>query len=273
MCAMPPSANDPTTNDPAHPAAGEATAPQAAPAAPLARSVIELVWGAVATAMAVVYTAIFAPLAALAGILGYPHLATPVTRMWARLILGTCGVRVEIDGLENLAGLQTYVLVSNHQSFFDIFAVGAWMPGEPRFVAKRELEKIPVVGLAMRRSGHVMIDRAKGGQAIRKAIKTARDGFSMVVFAEGTRFSDNRVHPFNDGAAWLAIATRQKCVPMAISGSAGFFPRGARIVRPGRRMRMAIGPAIDTAQLKGADREALTRQLEENVRALFRAEV
>src|SRR6516162_543202 len=100
MCAMPPSANDPTTNDPAHPAAGEGTAPQAAPAAPRARSVIELVWGAVATAMAVVYTAIFAPLAALAGILGYPHLATPVTRMWARLILGTCGVRVEIDGLK-----------------------------------------------------------------------------------------------------------------------------------------------------------------------------
>jgi len=270
---MPPSADDPATNHPAHPVAGETAAPHAVPVTPPARSVIELVWGAAATAMAVLYTAIFAPLAALVGILGYPHLATPITRLWARLILGTCGVGVEIDGLENLAGLKTYVLVSNHQSFFDIFAVGAWMPGEPRFVAKRELEKIPVVGLAMRRSGHVMIDRARGGQAIRKAVKAARDGFSMVVFAEGTRFSDNRVHPFNDGAAWLAIATRQKCVPMAISGTAGFFPRGARIVRPGRRMRMTIGPAIDTAQLKGADREALTRQLEESVRALFVAEV
>jgi 1-acyl-sn-glycerol-3-phosphate acyltransferase len=95
----------------------------------------------------------------------------------------------------------------------------------------------------------------------------------MVIFAEGTRFSDNRVHPFNDGAAWLAIATRQKCVPMAISGTASFFPRGARIVRPGRRMRMAIGPAIDTAQLHGADRAALTQKLEENVRSLFRTEV
>ncbi len=94
-----------------------------------------------------------------------------------------------------------------------------------------------------------------------------------MVFAEGTRFSDNRVHPFNDGAAWLAIATRQKCVPMAISGTASFFPRGALIVRPGRKMRMAIGPPIDTAQLRGADRESLTRQVEESVRALFRTEV
>ena len=274
---MPPSANDPAANDPVPPklggTAGDAGALKTAPGPAPARGVIELVWGAAATGMAVLYTAVCAPLAALAGILGHPHLATPVTRVWARLILWTCGVKVEIDGLENLAGLGSYVLVSNHQSFFDIFAICARMPGEPRFVAKRELEKIPVVGLAMRRSGHVMIDRAKGGQAIRRAVKAAREGFSVVVFAEGTRFSDNRVHPFNDGAAWLAIATRQKCVPMAISGSGGFFPRGARIVRPGRRMRMTIGPAIDTAQLKGADREALTRQLEENVRALFRTEI
>jgi 1-acyl-sn-glycerol-3-phosphate acyltransferase len=273
MHAMPPPADDPAADNPVHPAAGEAAAPKAAPAPAPARTIVELVWGAAATAMAVLYTAIFAPLAALVGLLGYPHMATPVTRLWARLILWTCGVEIEIDGLENLAGLDTYVLVSNHQSFFDIFAISAWMPGDPRFVAKRELEKIPVVGMAMRRAGHITIDRAKGGQAIRKAVKAVRDGFSIIVFAEGTRHSDNRVHPFNDGAAWLAIATRQKCVPMAISGTAGFFPRGARIVRPGRRMRMAIGPAIDTAHLHGADREALTRQLEENVRALFVAEV
>ena len=94
-----------------------------------------------------------------------------------------------------------------------------------------------------------------------------------MVFAEGTRFSDNRVHPFNDGAAWLAIATRQKCVPMAIIGTASFFPRGALIVRPGRKMRLTIGPPIDTTQLRGADRESLTRQVEESVRALFRTEV
>ena len=272
---MPPLANDPAPNDPAHAMASETTAPQPAPepSPPPQRGIVEFVWGAAATALAVFYTAVLAPCAALVSVLGYPHLATPISRLWGWLIVHTSGVKVEIEGLEHLAGLNSYVLVSNHQSFFDIFAICAWMPGEPRFVAKQELGKIPVLGLAMRRSGHIMIDREKGGQAIRKALKIAREGFSIVVFAEGTRFSDNRVHPFNDGAAWLAIATRQKCVPMAISGTAGFFPRGARIVRPGRRMRMAIGPAIDTTQLRGADREALTRQLEESVRSLFRTEV
>jgi 1-acyl-sn-glycerol-3-phosphate acyltransferase len=216
---------------------------------------------------------LLAPCAALVSMLGYPHLATPISRLWGWLITRTSGVKVEIEGLEHLAGLRSYVLVSNHQSFFDVFAICGWMPGEPRFVAKRELGRIPILGLAMRRSGHIMIDRARGGQSIRKAIRMMREGFSIVVFAEGTRFSDNRVHPFNDGAAWLAIATRQKCVPMAISGTASFFPRGALIVRPGRKMRMTIGTPIDTAQLHGADRESLTRQVEESVRALFRTEV
>ena len=277
---MPPLADDPAPNDPAsndlaHTTASETTGsnPAPEPTPPPQRGVVEFIWGATATALAVFYTAALAPCAALVGLLGYPHLATPISRLWGWLIVHTSGVKVEIDGLEHLAGLKSYVLVCNHQSFFDIFAICAWMPGEPRFVAKQELGKIPVLGLAMRRSGHIMIDRAKGGQAIRKALKIAREGFSIVVFAEGTRFSDNRVHPFNDGAAWLGIATRQKCVPMAVSGTASFFPRGARIVRPGRRMRMAIGPPIDTTELRGADREALTRELEATVRALFRTQV
>jgi 1-acyl-sn-glycerol-3-phosphate acyltransferase len=266
LAKMPPLAKEP--------AAGAAVKPAAQAPDPVPRrSAVEIIWGAAATALAVFYTAVLAPCAALVSVLGYPHLATPISRWWGWLIVRTSGVKVRIEGLEHLAGLNSYVMVCNHQSFFDIFAICAWMPGEPRFVAKQELGKIPVLGLAMRRSGHIMIDRARGGQAIRKAVKIAREGFSIVVFAEGTRSRDNSVHPFNDGAAWLAIATRQKCVPMAISGTAGFFPRGARIVRPGRRMLMAIGAPIDTAQMHGADREALTQKLEESVRALFRTEV
>jgi 1-acyl-sn-glycerol-3-phosphate acyltransferase len=264
----------PLANDPAPGTASETTGPQPAPEPSLPqRGIVDYVWGAVATMMAAVYTMVLAPCAAIVSVLGYPHLATPISRLWGWLIIRTSGIKVEIEGLEHLAGLRSYVMVSNHQSFFDVFAICAWMPGEPRFVAKRELARIPILGLAMRRSGHIMIDRARGGQSIRKAIRMMREGFSIVVFAEGTRFSDNRVHPFNDGAAWLAIATRQKCVPMAISGTASFFPRGALIVRPGRKMRMTIGTPIDTTQLRGADRESLTRQAEESVRALFRTEV
>jgi 1-acyl-sn-glycerol-3-phosphate acyltransferase len=264
---------EPLANDPGVGEAGATEPPHNASAPPSRRSALELVWGAVATGLSVLYTAILAPVAALCVLFGRNHAVSSISRLWARMILLTCGVRAEIDGLEHLAGLDSYVLVSNHQSMFDIFSICAYMPGEPRFVAKQELSRIPIIGFVMRRSGHILIDRAHGGQSIRRALATARHGYALVVFGEGHRFSDNRVHPFGDGAAWLAIATHLKCVPMAISGTAGFFPRGAKIVRPGRRMRMAIGEPIDTANLRGADREALTRRLEEDVRALFRTKV
>jgi 1-acyl-sn-glycerol-3-phosphate acyltransferase len=234
---------------------------------------VRLAWGALGTILSVLYTAVLAPLAAITGPFFNGHAVTYLGRLWGWLIVRTCGVTVEIRGLENLEGLKSYVLAVNHQSFFDIFAIAAYMPGEPRFVAKKELLKIPVFGYALRTSGHIVIDRDKGGQAIRHALKSARNGYSIVVFAEGHRFSDNRVHEFQDGAAWLAIATHLPSVPMAISGTAALMPRGAKFPVPGRRMRMTLGKPIATAGLKSADRIELTRKLEAAVRDMFVSEV
>lgn len=238
-----------------------------------ARGIFNLGWGVVATFLSVLWTAIAAPITALCGTLKMYHGATVVSRWWGRAIVSTCGIRVRMEGLENIAGLKSFVLVANHQSFFDIFALAAYLPGEPRFVAKKQLRKIPVVGYAMEHSGHVIIDREAGGREIRKAVRIMRLGFNMCVFAEGHRFNDNRVHEFNDGAAWLAILTRLPVVPAAISGSGRFFPRGAKVVTPGGTMRIKIGKPIATEALKSADRATLTRRLEEAVRADFTPEV
>jgi 1-acyl-sn-glycerol-3-phosphate acyltransferase len=235
--------------------------------------VLSSIWGAVATALAVLYTAALAPVAALLAAMNRLDGVTAVSTLWARMIIRTCGVRLEIAGLENLTGLGQYVLICNHQSFFDIFAIVGYMPGRMRFVAKKELLQIPLVGYAMDHGGHVIIDRQAGGKQIRKAVEILRAGFSLCVFAEGHRFSDNRVHEFSDGGAWLAILAQMPAVPMAISGSGKFFPRLARVVVPGGRMRMTIGKPISTACLKSADRERLTRDLEEAVRAMFAEEV
>jgi len=198
---------------------------------------------------------------------------TFLSTMWARALINICGVKVDIAGLDNVRGIGSYILVCNHQSFFDIFAIAAYMPGPIRFVAKKELLKIPLVGYAMKHGGHVIIDRQAGGREIRKAVEIARMGYNLCIFAEGHRFSDNRVHEFEDGAAWLAALTRLPAVPMAISGSGAFFPRLAKVVVPGGRMRMTIGRPIPTANLNSKDRAALTRQLEEAVRAMFVEEV
>ena len=248
--------------------------PQTSPytaAAP--RGMFNLAWGVVATFLSVVWTAICASGAAGAALINKPHWVTLVTRAWGRGIIGVSGIKVEIEGLENLAGLKSYVLVANHQSFFDIFASAAYMPGEPRFVGKKELLKVPLVGFAMKHGGHILIDREAGGQAIRKAIKIIQSGLDVCVFAEGHRYNDNRIHEFEDGAAWLAILSKLPAVPMSISGSGRFYPRGAMIVTPGLTMRMIIGQPISTEGMRSADRTELTRKLEEAVRATFTTEV
>jgi len=237
------------------------------------RGVFNLAWGVVATLLSVLWTVPCAIAAAIAATMGKMHAVTQISRVWGRVIIGLCGVKVQIEGLENLAGLKSYVLVANHKSFFDIFACAAYMPGEPRFVAKKELLKIPVIGYAMQRGGHVIIDRDAGGREIRKAIQIIQSGMDVCVFAEGHRFNDNIVHEFNDGAAWLAILSKLPAVPMSISGSGVFFPRGAKVVTPGLPMRMIIGKPIPTEGMRSADRAELTRRLEEAVRATFTTEV
>jgi 1-acyl-sn-glycerol-3-phosphate acyltransferase len=248
--------------------------PQASPyAAATPRGIFNLIWGLLGTALSVLWTAVCALAAAIAATMGRLHAVTIVSRVWARVLIRLCGIKVEIEGLENLAGLKHYVLVANHQSFFDIFACAAYMPGEPRFVAKKELLKIPVIGYAMDRGGHIIIDRQAGGREIRKAIALIRGGLDVIVFAEGHRFNDNRVHQFNDGAAWLAILSGLPAVPMSISGSGAFFPRGAKVVTPGLTMRMRIGKPILTEGMRSADRGELTHKLEEAVCATFTTEV
>ncbi len=253
---------------------GMANHAEASPyAAGARRGIFNLAWGIIATMLSVLWTAPFAIAAAIAGAMGKQHAVTLITRVWARGIIALCGVKVQIEGLENLAGLKSFILVANHKSFFDIFAVAAFMPCEPRFVAKKELLKIPVIGYAMQRGGHVIIDRDAGGKAIRKAIAIIRSGLEVCVFAEGHRFNDNHVHEFEDGAAWLAILSKLPAVPMSISGSGLIFPRRAIIVTPGCTMRMTIGKPIATEGMRSADRTELTRRLEEAVRATFTTEV
>jgi len=234
---------------------------------------VRWLWGVIATILALLYTVIFSFPSALASFFDNGHAATPIIRAWSWFIIHTCGIRIEMEGLENLRGIGPCVIVSNHQSLFDILASILKLPGEVRFVAKKEILKLPILGFILHKSENIVIDREAGGKAIRRARDVVRHGYSICVFAEGHRYSDNRVHEFSDGAAWLAIMNKLPCVPMAISGTAAMMPRGAKFVVPGRRMRMKLGTPIPTAGLRSADRAELTRQLEAAVRASFTTEV
>jgi 1-acyl-sn-glycerol-3-phosphate acyltransferase len=231
------------------------------------------IWGLAGTAAAVLITFILCLPAALAAALNRDHWVSPLMRLWAWLVFAVCGIKAEVRGLEHLRGVQPCIFVMNHQSLFDIPAMVRLIPLETRFVAKRELTRVPLMGYVLARSGNVVIDRESGGRAIRHAMKAIRSGYSICVFAEGHRYSDNRVHEFSDGAAWLALATKQPCVPVAISGTIMLAPRGAKAVQPGKRIRLAIGAPIATDGMRSRDREELTSKLEQSVREMFSANV
>jgi 1-acyl-sn-glycerol-3-phosphate acyltransferase len=233
--------------------------------------VMEYLWGIIGTILSFLYTTILVWPAAFASLFADAHFCSPIFRMWAWLIFRTFGMSVELVGIENLQGVSSFVLVSNHQSLFDIPAVFLLIPREMRFLAKREIKKIPVLGFMLEHSENIMIDRASGGKAIRRALTAADHGYSICVFAEGHRFSDNRVHEFNEGAAWLAIATKLPCIPMAISGTAELMPPGAKFAMPGRRIRLVLRRPISTVGLRGTDRAELTQRLQAEVQTAFRS--
>ncbi len=207
-------------------------------------------------------TALFSLAAVAGGLVGAPRgWFDAIHRTWSRILLAVAGVRVETGGLEHLRPDAPQVVAANHQSLLDILALFAALPVSLRFVAKAELSRFPVFAGAMRRAGHVFIDRTDRRQAVeavRRAGERMRDeGLALAVFPEGTRSEDGRLRRFRRGAFSLAIETGAELVPVAVEGGAELLPRGGRRLRPGTiRIRCA-----EPVSLAGRDREDRDRVL------------
>ncbi|WP_420634552.1 lysophospholipid acyltransferase family protein [Candidatus Palauibacter sp.] len=195
-----------------------------------------------------------------------------INRSWARSLLAVAGVRVRVEGLEHLHLSGPQIIVANHQSYFDIWALLAALPVSVRFIAKRELSRIPLLSRGMQSAGHVFIDRDRPRRA-RETFRTAgrrmrAEGLTLVLFPEGTRSRDARPGRFLRGSFALALETDAPLVPAAVDGGHRVCPPGARRVRPGRiSVRLAAPIPLDGAN--PPDRRTVMHEVRSAIEAML----
>ena len=201
-----------------------------------------------------------------------------VSRIWSWTILKIVGVSLNVRGLHHLDTRRQYLFIANHQSNIDIPVLIQSLAGfQLRWIAKKELLKVPFFGWAMWAAKHITVDRSNNLDAARslgKARRRIKAGISVVVFPEGTRSKDGRLLPFKKGGFLLALQTGTSIVPVTINGS-------GRVLRPGdwRLQRGTIDVTIgEPMAVEGSDlanvrtlsarvREQLEKALRQRTRA------
>jgi 1-acyl-sn-glycerol-3-phosphate acyltransferase len=195
-----------------------------------------------------------------------------LARIWARCLLWGSGIKVKVEGLEKIAANGSYVFASNHLSYMDTPVVLANIPVQFRFLAKRGLFQIPLLGTHLARAGHIPVPRDDARAAV-KTMTTAAQiirerAISLLIFPEGGRSPDGRLAEFKEGAAYIAIRAGVALVPVALKGTHEILPYGSAHVRAGA-VTMRIGEPIPTAQAQLRDRERLTAELHSRIVSLL----
>lgn len=192
-------------------------------------------------------------------------------RTWGWLIIKSSGVSVVVSGVDRLERGKPHILMANHQGAYDIFALLAYLPVHFKWLAKEKLFKIPVFGWAMGAAGYISIDRKgkkKALESLENAVAKVRQGASVLVFPEGTRSPDGKIHPFKKGGFALAIKAGVPIVPISIRGSREVLPRSSLRVRPGK-IEITIGKQIPTDHRTMADRGVLMEEVREAIESTF----
>jgi 1-acyl-sn-glycerol-3-phosphate acyltransferase len=187
-------------------------------------------------------------------------------RRWARALLWAGGVKVERYGGDDLPPGTPRVFIANHVSWYDIPAMIEALP-HYGFVAKRELETIPLFGAAAKGVGVIYIDRENRKAAFgayEDAAKEIRAGRSVLVYPEGTRGDRYSLRPFKKGPFVLAIGSGAPIVPVVIHGTIEVNPRSEFRVTPGTVHVHMLEP-IPTEGLTYADRDALAERVRERM--------
>lgn len=220
----------------------------------------------------IINTIIIGSIVALAGIFDRGGRVYDIgSRLWARAIRFSAGIKVEIKGLEHLDKNKSYIFMSNHQSHLDAVAWAPNLPFRIRFFVKKELIRIPIFGQALYMSRHVIIDR-KNIESAKKSIEKSKAmiekyKLSVLVFPEGTRSTTGKIGEFKKGGFVLGIETGVPIVPIAVKGSFDLLPPHTLTIRSGK-IRLNVGKPINMSEYTMDTKESLMSRVRGEIERL-----
>lgn len=210
-----------------------------------------------------------------------PDLPTERLLLWRLLFppiraLATSLVPIRLEGRENLPGTGGYVLVANHINWYDPPAIEFALGLPVRYMAKRELFAIPIVGFALWAAGNFPVRRGESDRrALETALRVLQAGRPIGFFPEGTRSKDGRMRRAKPGIGFLARRSGAALVPVGVIGTpqAGIRvpPRSDILVRVGPPFTLADldGRALDDQALADAIMERVARLLPSHMRGVY----
>lgn len=190
---------------------------------------------------------------------------------WGRMLCAIAGIRVRIEGQDNLDPSQTYIFVANHASQVDIWSIQGYFPHNFCWIAKQELFTLPVFGRIMRAMDFIPLSRSNGRKAVKNlndAAARIKGGQSVLIFPEGSRSSTGRLQPFKTGAALLAIKAGVSVVPVGLNGTYQVLPKGNLMSRSGEVV-LRIGCPFPTENFQTRDKQLLAKELHDQISALL----
>ena len=211
-------------------------------------------------------TAFSATLALVLSLVTSARTASRLTAVpWARVMAWVTPMRVKVEGRENIDPRQSYVLVSNHQSQYDIFVLYGWLGVDFKWVMKQELRKVLGIGVACERLGHIFIDRSNHAAAI-ATLEAARtkivNGTSVIFFPEGTRSTDGQLLRFKRGAFRMAVDLGLPILPLTVTGTRDVLPANTSDLMPGSA-RLIIHEPISIEGVTVKDCQELSDRVRE----------
>ncbi|MBW1837302.1 MAG: 1-acyl-sn-glycerol-3-phosphate acyltransferase [Deltaproteobacteria bacterium] len=173
-----------------------------------------------------------------------------IGKFWSLMNIFLSGTRIKITGQEKIQKNQSYIVISNHQSLFDVWALIGKIPLQLRWIVKLEIRKMPIFGYALERMGHIYINRktrSAAASSLEKAARKIKGGTSVIIFPEGTRSKDGHLLRFRRGGGIIALKSGVPILPVTVIGSRFVLPKDTLNLMPGK-IEVIVGDIIDPGQ-------------------------